>query len=85
MDGEIEAAVENDGVAVGPVELGDRCAADNASRIAGHGDHVFEDGVVGEKVEEVITVGDPPQSVFDDAEERIEGFEVLEVGDRGHR
>jgi hypothetical protein len=59
VDGEIEATVEKEGVAVGPVQLSDRRTTDNSPRITGNCDHVFEDGVVGEEVEEVLAVGDP--------------------------
>jgi hypothetical protein len=41
-----------------------RAPADSP-RIAGHRDYAFEGGLVGEEVEEVIAVGDPPQSLLD--------------------
>src|SRR6202012_3018925 len=44
---------------------------------------VFEDNVVGEQVKEVAGPGQAVQPAFDDAEERIERGEVVEVGDGG--
>jgi len=42
MDGEIEAAIEQEGVAVWPVQLDDRRATDDSPRITGDRDDVFE-------------------------------------------
>ena len=38
-----------------------------------------EDDVVCEKVEEVVSVGETLQALFDDAEERVQGTKVVNV------
>jgi hypothetical protein len=85
MDGEVVTSVEDDDGAVGAVELGDGGAALDVPWVAGSRDDVVEDDTVGEEVEEVATVGDAVEALFDDAEERVERLEVVEVGDRRHR
>ncbi len=37
------------------------------------------------QVEEVVPVYQPGHAFLDDAEERVQGLEVVEVGDRCHR
>src|SRR5262249_23071571 len=81
VHGQVEAAVEDDRGAVGPVKLGDRGAALEPSRVAGHRDHGLEDGILGEQVEEVAGPGKAVQALLDDPEERVERGEVGRVRD----
>jgi hypothetical protein len=67
VDGEIVAAVQDDRVAVGAVELCDGVAALDVSRVAGGGDDVVDDDVFGEQVEEVLAVGEAVESLLDDS------------------
>jgi len=50
--------------------------------VAGSRDDVVEDDVFGEQVEEVPTIGNAIEALLDDAKERVERLEVVEVGDR---
>ena len=68
-------------VSVVAIEVGNRAATLDAARVAGHSDDVFEDGVVGELVEEVLTVDEIAEPLVDDPEQRSERFES---GPAGH-
>ncbi len=48
----------------------------------GSRDDEVEDDLFGQQVEEVPTIGDAIEALLDDAKERIERLEVVEVGDR---
>ena len=50
--------------------------------VAGSRDDVVEDDVFGEQVEEVPTIGNAIEALLDDAKERVERLEVVEVSDR---
>lgn len=84
VDGEVEAAVQEQGVAVGALELCEGRAALDVSWVAGDGDQVVGDHVVGEQVEEVVSVDEPGQALLDDPEERVDRGELVQVLDR-HR
>jgi hypothetical protein len=51
-------------------------------RVAGSRDDVVEDDRFGRQVEEVLTIGNAIEPPLDDAKERVERLEVVEVGDR---
>src|SRR5439155_10056209 len=74
--------VEDDHGAVRAVELGDGLAALDAPWLAGNRDDVVEDDLFGQQVEEVPTIGNAIEALLDDAKERVERLEVVEVGDR---
>src|SRR5712692_5370048 len=82
MDREVVTSVEDDHGSVRAVELGDGLAALDALRVAGNCDDVVEDDVLGQQVEEVPTIGNAIEALLDDAKERVERLEVVEVGDR---
>src|SRR3954451_23379175 len=82
MDREVMTSVEDDHGSVRAVELGDGLAALDVPRIAGSRDDVVEDDLVGQQVEEVPTIGKAIEALLDDAKERVERLEVVEVGDR---
>src|ERR1700736_1689208 len=82
MDGEVMTAVQDDHGAVRAVELGDGLAALNMPWVAGNRDDVVEDDVFGQQIEEVPTIGNAVEPLLDDAKERVERLEVVEVGDR---
>src|SRR5436853_7782765 len=82
MDREVVTSVEDDHRAVGAVELGDGLAALDVPWVAGSRDDVVEDDLFGQQVEEVPTIGDAIEALLDDAKERVECLEVVEVGDR---
>ena len=79
MDGQVEASVQHEGLAIGPVQLGHCGATDDVPRVAGDRDDVVEDDIVGEEVEEVVPVGEPVEALFDNAKERVERCEVVPV------
>src|SRR3989442_11599050 len=79
---EAYSSVEDDHGAVRAVELGDGLAALDAPWVAGSRDDVVEDDVLGQQVEEVPTIGNAIEALLDDAKERVERLEVVEVGDR---
>jgi hypothetical protein len=85
MDREVVTSVEDDHGAVRAVELGDGFAALDVPWVAGRRDDVVEDDLFGQQVEEVATIGDALEALLDDAKERVERLEVVEVGDRRHR
>lgn len=79
MHAQVVAAVEGERGAVAAVQLDEAAAAGHVAGVVGHGDHEVEDDVFGEQVEEVIAVHVFAQAFLDDAEERIQGPEVLDV------
>jgi hypothetical protein len=81
VDGQFAGAVQNDRLPVAAVKLRDGFPARDAPRVPGDGDDVLEDGVLGQRVEEVFSVHEPAQSLVDDPEERRER---LETGPAGH-
>jgi len=62
VDGQFVGAVQNDSLPVAAVEFRDGFAARDAPGVSGDGDDVLEDGVLGQRVEEVFSV-DEPRSV----------------------
>ena len=52
VDGQSVCAVQDHDVAVAAIQVGDRLAPLDPSRIPRHGDHVLEDHVFGEELEE---------------------------------
>src|SRR3989475_12410031 len=82
MDREVVTSVKDDHGAVRAVELGDSLAALDVPWVAGSRDDVVEDDLFGQQVEEVPTIGDAIEALLDDAKERVERLEVVEVGDR---
>lgn len=81
MRGQVVAAVEDESVAVGPVELGHRSAAFYPSGVAGNRGYVLEDDVLGEQVEEMAGSGQPVKPLLDDAEERVKRGEIGQADD----
>jgi hypothetical protein len=73
------AAVEEERGAVASVELDEVVTADYAAGVVGHSDDEVEDDFVCEKLEEVVSVGETLQALFDDAEERVQGTKVFNV------
>src|SRR4051794_10599232 len=67
---------------VAAIQLGDGLPAYDLPGVSGYGDDVFEDRVVGEQVEEVALVDEAGEALLDDAEERGQRREVIEVTDR---
>ena len=84
MDRKVVTSVEDDHGSVRAVELGDGLAALDAPWVAGSRDDVLEDDLFGQQVEEVPTIGNAIEALLDDAKERVERLEVVEVGDRRH-
>ncbi|QRP43484.1 aldo/keto reductase [Amycolatopsis sp. FDAARGOS 1241] len=78
VHGQLARAFEHDGVAVTAVELSHGGVAVDPPRVAGHGDDELGDHVVGEQIGEVLALGVALEALFDDAEERFQGGEVLE-------
>ena len=76
------AAVEEERGAVASVELDEVVAADYVAGVVGHSDDEVEDDVVCEKLEEVVSVGETLQALFDDAEEGVQGTKVFDVTDQ---
>ena len=64
------------------VELSDGLAAFNTPWVAGNRDDVVEDEVFGQQVEEVPTIRNAVEALLNDAKERVERLEVVEVLDR---
>src|SRR2546427_540912 len=79
---EAYSSTKDDHGAVRAVELGDGLAALDAPWVAGSRDDVVEDDLFGQQVEEVPTIGNAIEALLDDAKERVERLEVVEVGDR---
>ena len=84
MDGEVKAPVEHEGVAIGSVQVRHGGATHDVPWVAGDRDDVVEYDIIGEEVEEVVPVGEPVEALFDDAEERVERCEVVQVMYRRH-
>src|SRR5438105_4999507 len=82
MDREVVTPVQDDHGAVRAVELGDGLAALDVPWVAGSRDDVVEDDVFDQEVEEVPTIRNAIEALLDDAKERVERLEVVEVGDR---
>jgi len=61
------------------MQLDEVVTADYAAGVVGHGDDEVEDDVVCEKLEDVVSVGETLQALFDDAEERVQGTKVFNV------
>src|SRR5207302_1408258 len=70
--------------AVAAVELGHGPASLNPSRVSGNGNHILEDYVFGEEIEEVPAVNEACQSFLDDSEEGVQRRVVADVDGRGH-
>ncbi|MFK0026563.1 hypothetical protein [Streptomyces sp. NPDC090798] len=66
VDSEPVRAVQDHAIAVAAVQVGNRAASLNPARVAGYGDHVLEDHVLGQEVEEVLTVDEARQPLPDD-------------------
>lgn len=79
VDSEPVRAVQDHAPAVAAVQIGNRAASLNPARVAGYGDHVLEDHVLGQEVEEVLTVDEARQPLPDDPEERVQRCEVGDV------
>ncbi|HSZ31617.1 MAG TPA: DUF4062 domain-containing protein [Pseudonocardiaceae bacterium] len=83
VDGQLVRAVQAYHLAIAAVQLCDRVASLDAAGVAGDGDHVLDDNVLGQEVEEIIPVDQARESLLDDPEERVQRGEILEVVD-GH-
>src|SRR5713101_7876323 len=85
MNGQVVATIENDRSAVGAIQLGHGLAPCDTARVSRDRNDVLEDDVLGEQVEEVLTVHQPGHAFLDDPKERVQGLEVGEFSDRRHR
>ena len=85
MHGKVVATLEDKCRAVRAIQLGYRLAPNDPTWVARDGDDVFEDNVLGQQVEEMVTIDQPRHALLDDPEERIQGLEVPKVADRRHR
>ena len=79
VDTQVVAAVEEEGGAVASVEFDEVGAADDVARVVRHRDDEVEDHVLGQQVEEVVTVNECRKALLDDAKEGIESAEVAHV------
>jgi hypothetical protein len=59
MHGQVVATIENDRGAIGAIQLGHGLAPGDKARVARDRDDVLEDDVLGQQVEEVVTVHQP--------------------------
>jgi hypothetical protein len=84
MDGQVEASIQYKHLPVGAIQLSDRVAADHMPRVVGNGDDVVEDDVLGEQIKEVLPVGKSAKCILNDAKERLQRSEVVQVTDRAH-
>jgi hypothetical protein len=82
MNGQVVATIENDRGAIGAIKLGHGLAPYDTARVARNRDDVLEDDILGQQVEEVLTVHQPGYAFLDDPKERVQGLEVVEVTDR---
>src|SRR6266550_6152956 len=85
MNGQVVATIENDGGAIGAIQLGHGVAAFDPSGVARHRNDVVDDDVLGQQVEEVLAVHQSGYTSFDDPKEWVQGLEVVEVADLCHR
>jgi hypothetical protein len=76
---QVVAAVEGKRGAVSSVELDEAVTADDVPRVVRDRNDEVEDDVFGEKVEEVVSVYETPEALFDDAEERVQSTKVFNV------
>ncbi len=79
MDCQLVRAGQGYRVAVPAVEVGDRAASLDSAWLAGDGDHVFDNDVLCQEVEEVLPIDQAREALLDDPEERVEGREILGV------
>jgi hypothetical protein len=79
MYSQVKASVEEERGAVASIKLDQILTSYHAAGVIGHGDDEVEDDVVCEKLEKVVSVGEPLQALFDDAEERVQGTKVFNV------
>src|ERR1700694_3259563 len=81
MDTQAVAAVEEERGAVAAVELDEVVAADDVARVVRNRDDEVEDHILGQQVEEVLTVHVSRKPFLDDPKERIQRAEVVHVLD----
>src|ERR1700737_1551929 len=79
MNTKVVAWVEEQRGAVAAVELDEVVAADYVARVVRNRDDEVEDHVLGQQVEEMITVNEFRKALLDDPKERIESAEVAHV------
>ena len=72
-------------MAPGAIQLGHGLSPCDTAWVARDRDDVLEDNVLGQQVEEVLTVHQPGHAFLDDPEERVQRLEVGEVADGRHR
>jgi hypothetical protein len=85
VDGQVIATIEEECGAIRAIQLGYGLAPFDPARVARDRNDVLEDDVLGQQVEEVLPVHQPGHAFLDDPEERVQGPEVGEFSDRGHR
>src|ERR1700730_9157776 len=85
MNGQVVATIEDDRGAIGAIQLGHGVAPYDTARVPRDRNDVLEDDVLGQQVEEVLTVHQSGYTSFDDPKERVQGLEVVEVADHCHR
>src|SRR3984893_18412093 len=78
---QVVAAVKEKHRPVAAVELDEIVAADDVARVVGHCDDEIEDDIVGQHVEEVLTVHECRKAFLDYPKERIQCTEVVHVLD----
>jgi hypothetical protein len=73
VDGEVAGAVQDHGVAVPAIQLGQVVPALDSRRVRRHCYHILGNGIVGEQVEELV----PVESLLDDVEKGLQSLEVV--------
>src|ERR1700737_4949906 len=81
MNTKVVAWVEEERGAVAAVELDEVVAADDVARVVRNRDDEVEDHILGQQVEEVLTVHVSRKAFLDDPKERIQRTEVVHVLD----
>ena len=80
-DTQVVAAVQEEHRPVAAVELDEVVAADDVALVARHRDYEIEGDILGQHVEEVLTVHVSRKAFLDSPKERIQGTEVVHVLD----
>ena len=76
---QVVAAVKEKHRPVAAVELDEVVAADDVARVVRNRDDEVEDHVLGQQVEEVVTVNESRKALLNDPKERIQSAEVAHV------
>src|SRR3954453_21709619 len=77
MDTQVVAAVEEERGAIATVELDEVVAAHDVAWVVRNRDDEVEDHVLGQHVEEVVTVNESRKALLNDPKERMQSTEVV--------